>query len=138
MPDKLKLYKCSRDEYKNIISKYNLYNVDDILAQTFLEDEITIYYLIKNISGGSTENQYIHHILSKICTSDNRSYTVINIYEDIPGIDHIGIINKISNLFLVQNIPILYINTYGHNIVLVADEYIDNAITILNKIGNIE
>lgn len=134
MPDKLKLYKCSREEYKNIISKYNLYNIDDVLSKTFLEDEITIYYLIKN----TTENHYNHHILSKICVTDPRPYTIINIYEDIPGIDHVGIIHKISSLFLENNIPILYINTYGHNIILVADEYIDKAIHNLKKIGNFD
>jgi hypothetical protein len=92
LPSKIKLYKCTRDEYKNIIDKYNLYNDEDILCKTMIEDEITFYYHIRN----DKDNRYIHYILSKICVSDTREYTVINIFEDLPGIDHVGIIYNIS------------------------------------------
>lgn len=134
MPEKIKLYKCNREEYKNIISKYNLYSEDDILCKTILEDEVTFYYSIKN----NKDNNYVHYVLSKICLCDTREYTVINIYEDLPGIDHVGIIYNISRLLLEENIPILYINTYGHNLILVSDEHIDNSIRTIKKIGNFE
>jgi hypothetical protein len=134
LPSKIKLYKCTRDEYKNIIDKYNLYNDEDILCKTMIEDEITFYYHIRN----DKDNRYIHYILSKICVSDTREYTVINIFEDLPGIDHVGIIYNISRLLLEKNIPILYINTFGHNLVLISDEYINNAIESLKTIGNID
>ena len=133
LEEKVKLYKCSREEYKNILSKYKLYNTDDILCHTQLKDEITLYHIINN----QEENKTNNHILSKLCISDHRIYNVINIYEDIPGIDHVGIIHNISKLFLEENIPILYINTYGHNIILVSDENIYVAIDSLKKIGNI-
>ena len=41
-------------------------------------------------------------------------------------------------LILEKNIPILYINTFGHNLVLISDEYINNAIDSLKTIGNID
>lgn len=134
LPEKTKIYKCNKDEYKNIIEKYKLYNDEDILCRTILEDEVTFYYFLKN---SQNDNHYIHYIFSKICVSDPRQYTVINIYEDIPGIDHVGIIYNISRLFLEKNIPILYVNTYGHNLIIISEEYISIAIDTLKKIGNI-
>ncbi len=133
LEEKVKLYTCSREEYKNIILKYKLYNIDDILCHTQLKDEVTIYYIVKN----NEENKTNNYILSKLCVSDQRLYNVINVYEDIPGIDHVGIIYNISKLFLEKNIPILYINTFGHNIILVSDENMSNAVNTLEKIGNI-
>ena len=149
LPQKIKLYKCNIEEYKNIFKKYNLYNDEDVLCKTILEDEVTFYYFLKyyenndnnndykNDDNKNNENHYIHHILSKICVSDPRKYTVINIYEDVPGIDHVGIIYNISRLFLEKNIPILYINTYGHNLVIISEEFLENAIETLKNIGNI-
>jgi len=134
LPSKIKLYKCTKDEYKNIISKYSLYNEEDILCKTMLEDEVTFYYNLKD----HKDNSYVHYVLSKICVSDTRQYTVINIFEDLPGIDHVGIIYNISRLFLKENIPILYINTYGHNLILVSEEYLNRALETLKTIGNIE
>jgi predicted membrane protein len=134
LKDKIKIYRSSRQEYDSIITKYNLLNTQNLLCQTFLEDEITFYYYSRQ-----TEDNHInHHILSKFCQSDNRIYTIIDIYEDIPGIDHIGIINYISNFFVKKNIPILYINTYGHNLIFISEEHIKNAIEILKIIGNID
>jgi len=62
---------------------------------------------------------------------DPREYTVFNLHEDIPGIDHVGIVNYISGLFMKEDIPLLYINTYGYNLILIADEYLENAKKIL-------
>jgi hypothetical protein len=132
--DKVKIYRSSREEYNSIIMKYNLLETQDLLCQTFLEDEVTFYYFIKDNHSNFTN----HYILSKICQSDMRIYNIVDIYEDIPGIDHIGIINYISNFFLKKNIPILYINTYGHNLILISNEHFKNALEILKNIGNID
>jgi hypothetical protein len=143
LEEKVKLYKCSREEYKNILLKYKLYNTDDILCHTQLKDEITLYHIVNIVNNQEENNERSeslktnNHILSKLCISDHRIYNVINIYEDIPGIDHVGIIHNISKLFLEKNIPILYINTYGHNIILVSEENMYVAIDSLKKIGNI-
>lgn len=48
---------------------------------------------------------------------------VYDLHEDIPGIDHVGIIHRISGMFLEKEIPILYVNTFGHNLVFVAEEH---------------
>lgn len=132
LKDRLKIYKSSREEY-NIIIKYKLLNIHDLLCQTFLEDEVTLYHFLKD-----DNNLESHYVLSKMCQSDNRVYYIVDIYEDIPGIDHIGIINYISTFFVKKNIPILYINTYGHNLILISDEHIKNALEILKIIGNID
>ena len=105
LEEKVKLYTCSREEYKNIILKYKLYNIDDILCHTQLKDEVTIYYIVKNTEENKTNN----YILSKLCVSDQRLYNVINVYEDIHGIYHVGIIYNISKLLIEKNIPIIYI-----------------------------
>jgi len=65
---------------------------------------------------------------------DPRKYHVVNIHEDLPGIDHIGIVNKISKLFLEINIPILYINTYSYNLILISDEHFEKAMELISKI----
>jgi hypothetical protein len=83
----------------------------------------------------SKENQISHFLLTKICISDQRIYNIIDIHEDVPGLDHVGIINMISKRFLEKKIPILYINTFGHNIVLVSEEYMEEVLTILKKIS---
>jgi hypothetical protein len=64
---------------------------------------------------------------------DPREYTAINIHEDIPGIDHIGIVNYISGCFMKEGIPLLYINTYAYNLILVSEDYVDSAQKILEK-----
>jgi hypothetical protein len=53
----------------------------------------------------------------------------------VPGIDHVGIIYQISKRFVEKHIPILYINTYGHNIVLVLEEYLPRAFEVLKEIA---
>ncbi len=132
LPNKIKLYTCSKDEF-SIILDYKFYNITkDILCQTFLENEITFYtYIFEN----DNDNSLTHHVFSKLCSSDQRIYNAIDIHEDVPGIDHIGIIYNISKFFSENNIPILYLNTFGHNIILVSDEHMSNALTILQLIA---
>jgi len=130
LPGRVKLYKCTRDELKHIV-KHKFYNVTkDILCQTMLDDEITFYLHILE------DNAATHAVFQSICgITDQRSYRVIDIHEDVPGIDHIGIIYRISKRFVDKQIPILYINTYGHNMVLILDEYLSKAMDILKDIA---
>jgi len=65
---------------------------------------------------------------------DPREYTIFNIHEDIPGIDHVGIVHYISGMFMDAEIPLLYVNTYGYNLILISDEYVDIAQKLLEKI----
>jgi hypothetical protein len=65
---------------------------------------------------------------------DPRVYHIINIHEDNPGLDHIGIISYLSSLFASNHIPILYVNTYSYNLIYVAEEWIEKTKSILEKI----
>lgn len=129
LPQQIRLYKATREN--NHANHYFHYfeMMKDILCQTFLDDEITLYVWI------TPENGAYHAALQTICTCDPRIYHVIDIHEDLPGIDHIGIIHRISGRFTEKSIPILYVNTYGHNLVFVAEEHMTSAMEILNEIA---
>lgn len=62
---------------------------------------------------------------------DPRFYHIFSIHEDCPGLDHIGIIHFLSGLFSEAKIPILYINTYSSNLILISEEYVENALKIM-------
>jgi hypothetical protein len=135
LPEKVKLYTCQRDDFMNVIMRFKLYDfTKDIICQTFLNNEITFYMYYKE---DDKESLVVHKMFTKICTSDQRIYHVFDIHEDLPGIDHIGIIHHISKYFLKKEIPIMYFNTYGHNIILVSSEYMENALQILNEIAHL-
>jgi len=106
----------------------------DILGITLLQDEITFYMYVKSDDNINTEN---HLLLRRITTHDPRLYHVFDIHEDIPGIDHVGIIHNISRYFLEKQIPILYVNTYGHNLILVSEDHYPVARQILQDIGRL-
>lgn len=72
LPEKARIYKCNKDEYKNIIEKYKLYNDDDILCRTilvvddydfphinFLWNIFTDYYKMKKYRETQTQSIYI-------------------------------------------------------------------------------
>jgi hypothetical protein len=94
-----------------------------------LDDEITFYFHVLEKNAAS------HAVFQSICVHDPRVYRAIDIHEDVPGIDHVGIIYQISKRFVDKQIPILYINTYGHNIVLVLEEYFPRAFEVLKEIA---
>ena len=124
---KARLYTCNSQVYTNCFNDSRF-----ILCQTRLDDEHTFYvYDVPN----DIENVADHNLFKAMCISDPRVYTVINIHEDCPGIDHIGIIHHISGYFLKKHIPILYINTYGHNLILVSDEYLSQVQDIFSEIA---
>lgn len=124
LPRNVMIYKCDFDVYRTIILPFNICSMEDIMCQTFLEDEVTIYLYSDKLDS----------TLSKFCKFDTRVYHIINIHEDIPGIDHIGIIAMISKIFSEKGIPILYINTYSYNLVLVSSEWMEVACEALKSI----
>jgi hypothetical protein len=129
LPGIIKLYKCTREQFLGIV-KHRFYDITkDILCQTMLDDEVTFYFHVLEKNAAS------HHVFQSICVHDPRSYRAIDIHEDVPGIDHVGIIYQISKRFVQKQIPILYINTYGHNIVLVLEEYLPRAFEVLKEIA---
>ena len=110
---KVKLYK----------SRYPIYS-PHILSYSNIDNEITIYKYI-------ADDDELFELAS--ISKDHQIYHLFNIHEDSPGIDHIGIVNYISGLFTKQNIPILYINTYSYNLILVQESFIEKALLILQN-----
>ena len=111
---KVKLYKLSHQIHSC-----------NIMSQTILDDEITVFKYISEDDELFENNSLIF---------DPRLYNVINIHEDIPGIDHVGIVHYISGLFLKEEIPLLYLNTFSYNLILISDDYIEQAKKILKSI----
>jgi len=107
--------------------RYPLYS-PSLLCTTNLHDEYTVYkYTGKD--DGIFESLSIQY--------DPRNYHVYSIHEDCPGLSHIGIVHYLSGLISKENIPILYVNTYGSNLVFVSDEYNENAVSIMKSHSNI-
>lgn len=135
IPSRARLYTTSKSIFYDVIHRYDFYRIhEDILTITILEDEITLYVYVKPDDPINVEN---HQILRRTTTSDPRLYYVFDIHEDVPGIDHVGIIHTISHYFLEKHIPILYINTYGHNLILVSEDHYADANHILQDIGRL-
>jgi hypothetical protein len=66
-------------------------------------------------------------------TAVDRDYRVIKVYDLMDGVTHIGIVSKISTLLAASNIPILYVNTYNNNYILVPDKYLEQAQRVLTS-----
>lgn len=117
LPDKVKIYKLTHPIHScNIMCQTNIRLPDP---------EITVYKYRGNDDALFEQNSIVF---------DPREYTAINIHEDIPGIDHIGIVNYISGHFMKEGIPLLYINTYAYNLILVSEDYVNIAQKLLEKI----
>jgi|LauGreDrversion4_2_1035121.scaffolds.fasta_scaffold29210_4 hypothetical protein len=135
LPLCVRLYTCSPSDFEQTIHRHSFYRIHhDTLALTLLPDEITLYLYVKPEDSVNVEN---HQILRRITISDPRLYYVFDIHEDVPGIDHVGIIHNISHYFLQKQIPILYVNTYGHNLVFVSEDHYTEAKQILQDIGRL-
>lgn len=117
LPDIIRIYQL----------RYPLYS-PSLLCCTNLNNEYTVYkYVGKDDSiFESLSIQY-----------DPRNYHVYSIHEDCPGISHIGIVHYLSGLFSKENIPILYVNTYGSNLVFISEEYNEIATLLMKAQPNI-
>ncbi len=58
-------------------------------------------------------------------TSTNEDFRVIKLYHDQHKINDTGIVSEISNYFSSLNIPILYVNSFNNNFVIVHSKDID-------------
>lgn len=116
LPEKVKIYKLDHS-----ISSCKIM-CQTIVSEPDTTPEITVYKYI-------AEDDHIFEKISIVY--DPREYNIINIHEDIPGIDHVGIVHYISGIFYKENIPLLYLNTYSYNLILISDDYIERAKKIL-------
>jgi hypothetical protein len=128
-PDRrVRIYRFGRDTYLQHFRDF--VRCDSVMAQTFVGDEVTLYKYTDPIDD---------HLFGSIADqSDPRPYHVINIHEDVPGIDHVGIVHRITSFFVAANIPLLYLNTYAYNLILISEEHFPRALTILRQISNLD
>jgi hypothetical protein len=54
------------------------------------------------------------------------TFAVIRIFQDTHQINEHGIVNKISKLFAERDIPILYINSFNNNYVLIPEDKLES------------
>lgn len=121
------IYHSTQEHARELMRYYD--PIRDVLGYTVLENEVTFYLSML------PTNTATHEIFRMKCMSDGRRYHVFDIHEDQPGIDHVGIIHRISKRFVEHNIPILYVNTYGHNLVLVEEEHVSRVVELLSDIA---
>jgi hypothetical protein len=103
-----------------IILQYLLPNKDIFFSLTINDDEISI------ICDSFIENyiQGIEHIVLK-------NYKCIRISDDYDNINYVGIVKKISTLLTEINIPILYINSFNNNFIIVETKFFQMAMNHL-------
>ena len=115
LPEKVKIYKLDHS-----ISSCK------IMCQTIIcepdKPEITVYKYLSDDDDIFEKKSIVY---------DPRQYNIINIHEDVPGIDHVGIVHYISGIFYKEQIPLLYLNTYSYNLILISDDYIERAKKLL-------
>jgi hypothetical protein len=127
-PDqRVHIYRFDRDTYLCHFREF--VKCDSVMAQTFWDDEVTLYKY-----SDPADNELFQRIANQY---DPRAYHVVNLHEDVPGIDHIGIVHRITSYFVEQDIPLLYINTYAYNLILISEEHYPRALTILSQISNV-
>jgi hypothetical protein len=116
------------EKISHFLMKVLLFNNDLFVSYTVSDDEISIFLderLLENLTDNMKDLMHI----------DDKRYKVIQIYEFSSGISHIGIVHKISCILSKKEIPILYINTYNNNFVLVEKENLDRVTTLLKNDG---
>lgn len=108
------LMKCMFFSKSNFIS----YTKTDTDISVFIDNET----FKQNVSSLDNNNMY----------DPNNLYSVLQIYEFLSGIDHIGVVKKISSILANKNIPILYINSANNNYVLVKKNRLQDTIKVLH------
>ena len=138
---KLKLYNMNKSLYKK-----HFINISQIL----FEDDI-VCFIGKNFKSDNYFSLFIQDIQDRnncklISSLDNDIYVtkeigyfyMFNIYEGNCGINHLGIVNYISDMFLKNKISILYVNTFNENIILVPEKDLDKAMNCLHQFIDID
>lgn len=139
----------------------NLYvkiEYDDILLLKIPSDEFHEHkhLLYKTILGKLSEKEFVSFTQTKKEVSlfisksllnedelefydvkkDQPLYSGFRFYTANHGIYHIGVVNKISNIFIGINIPILYVNSYGNNYILIESRFKELAIQRVMDVPN--
>ena len=118
-----------RDSFEMIshfLMKALVFNKDLFVSYTISEDEISLFLDERLLTNLTDSMKNMIHI-------DKTKYKVIQIHECSSGISHIGIVHKISCILSKRDIPILYINTYNNNFVLVKEDNLVKVIELLKE-----
>jgi hypothetical protein len=121
-------------------TKIKLYNLDNNLYNKYssyifnIVSSNIIYFCVKNFKTNNFFSIFMEECeLSKLFDADDeiektyQYYYMFSIFDDDCGINHVGIVNYISNIFMKNKISIIYINTFNQNIILVSEKDFDNA-----------
>lgn len=106
----VKIMKIDRSERVNLFNTLMEYSGNDYFYNINEDDDDEISLIIDDRIDMSAIN-----INEKI----KNSYRVIKIHENRSGVNHVGVVTEISSLFTDINIPIMYLNTYSYNFILV-------------------
>ncbi len=116
--DTVYLYQFDLSYKKNILSALLpvLLN-DSFFSMTQSEKEFSLFISSKLTDVINELDQYnrqfkcINHIVDE--------YSVLRIYQDTHNINEHGVVHKLSKLFYEKSIPILYVNSYSNNYILI-------------------
>ncbi len=105
-------------------------NEQHFFSVTSTDDELSLI----------TEKQLLDEAIktNKISTYDDyhsscETYRVLQFHECGSGITHTGIVQYLSKLFSTENIPIIYINTYNNNFIIITSSNFDKCNRLLKK-----
>lgn len=96
----------------------------EFVSLTLNNDEISLFVDDKHVPDITSVNYTIE-----------KGYKVIRVYDYNDGIENIGVVSKLSSLLSSNNIPILYVNSYNNNYILVKDNYLDKTLESLSTVG---
>jgi hypothetical protein len=125
---KVKLYSLTIKQYQNFFLK----------MIKILENNNLFYSITKEQSNNSI-SLFIQECdelkeLDNYINRENNTYNIFSIYTYDSQINNCGIVHNISNIFTKYNIPIIYINTFFENLILVNENDFDKALIGLQLI----
>ena len=66
---------------------------------------------------------------------DSNEYNIYQFHEGGTGLEHTGIVERLSKIFSKDNIPIIYINSFNNNFILIDCKYRKKVINTLKKLN---
>jgi len=90
---------------------------DKFFSMTQSEKEFSLFISSKLTDVISELNNYSDFLIRINRVIDE--YSVLRIYQDTHNINEHGIVFRLSKIFYEKNIPILYVNSYSNNYVLI-------------------
>jgi hypothetical protein len=137
LPENIALIYYNKNYFNNVtfllMKEVFFQNTFTFLSLTVCDNEISIFIdqsiAEKFVNTNDTDSNNF------VPSSIDRDYRAIRVYDSIDGISHIGIVKKISTLMAEHNIPILYVNSYNNNYILISDNDLQNAKKCLTEYG---